>query len=63
MLASIAALVAAIASALLFGDSAPPRVAYAHHDAGFIEGLIEKGLDRAAAESSFTYVESLTDIP
>ena len=63
VLASSAALVAAIGSALLFGDSTPPRVAYAHHDAGFIEGLIEEGLDRAAAESPFTYVESITDIP
>ena len=63
VLASSAALVAAIASALLFGDSTPPRVAYAHHDAGFIEGLIEEGLDRAGAESPFTYVESITDIP
>ena len=63
VLASSAALVAALAAAFLFGDSAPPRVAYAHHDVGFIERLIENGLDRAAAESPFTYVESLTDIP
>lgn len=63
VLASSAALVAAVGIAFLVGDSPPPRVAYAHHDAGFIEGLIENGLDRAAAESPFTYVESLSDIP
>ena len=52
-----------MSSVLLLGDTAPPRVAYVHHDVRFIEGLIEDGLDRAAAESPFTYVESRADIP